>query len=318
LPGRDGLGVPAADAGEHDESGKILVDRVRVDEFWIEETEVTNADFRAFVAETGYVTTAERPVDWEELKKQVAPGTPMPSEEALAPGALVFTPPNNVASIMDFTQWWTWVSGANWKHPLGPGSSIDEKDDYPVVQVSWFDAAAYAEWAGKSLPTEAQWERAARFGQDAARFAWGTELTPDSRHLANIWQGTFPLQDDATDGFAGAAPVRSFPPNELGAYDMVGNVWEWTADMFQHDAFAERSTALNAEGCCYNPTGPSVTADPRNPHSRDSRVQKGGSFLCHADYCSSYRPSAKMGTPSDTGLSHVGFRCVYSPGSPLK
>ncbi|UCD74155.1 MAG: formylglycine-generating enzyme family protein [Phycisphaerales bacterium] len=287
--------------------------RVHVDGFWIDATEVTNAQFRAFVNATGYLTTAERPVNWEEMKKQLPPGTPKPAEEVLAPGSLVFTPPDHAVDLRDFSQWWTWMHGADWRHPEGPGSSIEGRDDHPVVHVSWQDAVAYCRWARKRLPTEAEWERAARFGHDGHRYIWGDELTPDGRHMANIWQGTFPHRNTGNDGYPRAAPVKSFPPTELGLYDMAGNVWEWTADQFRPDTYVRRVSEMGEGGCCTNPTGPTTTVDPRNPYASDSRVHKGGSFLCHADYCSSYRPSAKMATPPDTGMSHLGFRCVMTP-----
>ncbi|WP_428388501.1 formylglycine-generating enzyme family protein [Mucisphaera sp.] len=285
---------------------------VEVSGFWIDRTEVTNAQFAAFVEATGYVTTAERPVDWEEIKKQLPEGTPKPSDEVLEPGSLVFTPPDRSVDLNAYWQWWTWTHGASWRHPEGPGSTIEGREDYPVVHVSWDDAVAYAAWAGKRLPTEAEWERAARFGSDGQRFVWGSELSPGGEQMANIWQGTFPHRNTGEDGFVGAAPVGRFPANELGLYDMAGNVWEWTSDQFRPDAYQRRLAALEAGGCCADPTGPETTMDPRNPHSEDSRVQKGGSFLCHASYCESYRPSAKMASPPDTGMSHLGFRCVVS------
>lgn len=291
--------------------------RVRVGGFWMDATEVTNARFRAFVDATGYVTTAERAITWEELQKQLPPGTPRPEDEMLAPGSMVFTPPRRAVDLRDFTRWWSWVPGASWRHPTGPGSSIEGMDAYPVVHVSWDDAAAYCAWAGTRLPTEAEWERAARFGHDGERFAWGDELEPGGRHMANIWQGSFPHDNTGEDGFAGAAPVGSFPASALGLYDMAGNVWEWTADQFRPDAYAARVAGIGPGGCCVNPKGPESTADPRNPYSDDSRVQKGGSFLCHASYCESYRPSAKMASPRDTGMSHVGFRCVSDAPGPF-
>ncbi len=291
---------------------------VRVDGFWIDVTEVTNAQFRVFVEATGYVTTAERAPQWEDLKQQLPPGTPKPPDEVLVAGSLVFTPPDHAVDVRNHAQWWTWVPGASWRHPEGPGSTIDGKDDLPVVHVSWNDAAAYARWAGKRLPTEAEWERAARFGRDSAKFIWGDELTPDGVHHANIWQGVFPHRNTAADGYAGLAPVRSYPPSKLGLYDMAGNVWEWTTDQFRPDAYQQRTADLQPGGCCVNPTGPATSADPRNPYASVSRVQKGGSFLCHASYCESYRPSAKMATPPDSGMSHLGFRCVADAPPPAR
>lgn len=283
---------------------------VRVDGFWMDTTEVTNGQFRAFAKATGYKTTAERKPEWEELKKQLPPGTPKPADDVLAPGSLVFTPPNHAVDLRNHTQWWTWTPNASWRRPMGPVSSIEGMDSHPVVHVSWDDAVAYCEWAGKRLPTEAEWERAARYGHDAEKFTWGGDLSPGGRHMANIWQGKFPFDNTAKDGFAGAAPVKSFPPNALGLYDMAGNVWEWTSDKFHPDTYQNRVADFSGGGCCANPQGPASSADPRNPYAPVSRVNKGGSFLCHATYCESYRPSAKMGTPPDTGMSHLGFRCV--------
>jgi formylglycine-generating enzyme required for sulfatase activity len=286
---------------------------VEVDGFWIDVHEVTNDQFAAFVAATGYLTTAERPIDWEELRAQLPEGTPRPPDEVLVPGSVVFTPPAHAVDLRDFQQWWTWTPGASWRHPEGPGSSIAERGDHPVVHVSWDDAVAYADWAGKRLPTEAEWERAARFGREGARFVWGEELLPEGRHMANIWQGTFPHRNTLEDGHRGTAPVGTYPPNELGLVDMAGNVWEWTLDQFRPDSYARRLAELEPGTCCSNPTGPSSTADPRNPYAAVSRVQKGGSFLCHASYCESYRPSAKMASPPDSGMGHLGFRCVATP-----
>ena len=286
---------------------------VHVDGFWMDATEVTNAEFAVFVEATGYLTTAEQPVDWEELARQLPPGTPRPDPGVLVPGSLVFTPPSTPVPLDDVSRWWTWTPGASWRHPQGPGSTIEGKDEFPVVHVSWFDAVAYAEWAGKRLPTEAEWERAARLDNPGARYAWGDELVPHGVHRANIWQGSFPHENRPEDGFAGAAPVQSFPPTSIGLYDLAGNVWEWTADRFRPDTYALRVRDMEPGTCCSNPKGPATTLDPRNPFAEDSRVQKGGSFLCHASYCSSYRPSAKMASTPDSGLGHLGFRCVRSP-----
>jgi formylglycine-generating enzyme required for sulfatase activity len=281
--------------------------RVRVDGFWMDPTPVTNAQFRAFLNATGYVTTAERPVDWEEMKKQVPAGTPKPPPEMLQPGSLVFTPPGHEVDLRDLGQWWSWTSGASWRHPQGPASSIEGKDSYPVVQVSWDDAAAYAKWAGKRLPTEAEWEWAAWGGRaQTTRYAWGNDFRPGGKFMVNTYSGTFPVKDTADDGFAGVAPVKSFPANGYGLYDMSGNVWNWTADRYRSDAHALSVARLKQTGetCCVNPSGPVTTSI--------ERVIKGGSFLCSESYCESYRPSARRGTPSDTGSEHVGFRCVVS------
>jgi formylglycine-generating enzyme required for sulfatase activity len=300
--------------------------RVRVSGFWMDETAVTNAAFRAFVEATGYVTTAERPVDWEELRRQLPEGTPKPPDEMLLPGSIVFTPPDHAVDLRELGNWWTWTSGASWRHPAGPGSSIEGRDDLPVVQVSWDDAAAFARWAGKRLPTEAEWEYAARGGLDGKRFSWGGATVPASgphagRHMANTFTGTFPHEDDAADGFAGVAPVRSFPANGFGLYDMAGNVWNWTADLYRVDAHARarlESSALPG-GCCLDPQGPRTSFDPGGAvPDATLRVIKGGSYLCHPSYCESYRPSARRGTPPDTGSSHVGFRCVASVEPPAQ
>ena len=287
--------------------------RVRVDGFWIAATEVTNAQFAAFVEATGYVTVAERPVDWEELKKQVPPGTPKPPDEALVPGSLVFTPPARAVSLQDMTQWWSWVPGANWRHPDGPGSSIENRMDHPVVQVSFEDAQAYCEWIGGRLPTEAEWEFAARGGLEGAANAWGDEPVDATR--ANTWQGRFPAQNTADDGYAHAAPVASYPPNGYGLFDMAGNVWEWCSDLYRPDAYALRAERIGPDGVAVNPTGPQQSMDPRNPWAPESRVHRGGSFLCTDQYCSSYRPSARMAAPPDTGMQHLGFRLVIDPSA---
>jgi sulfatase modifying factor 1 len=278
--------------------------RVRVDGFWMDETEVTNAEFRAFVDATGYVTTAERAPVWEELQKQLPPGTPRPPDDRLVAASLVFRPPASAVSLDDPGQWWAWTPGADWRHPEGPGSSVDGKDDLPVVHVSWDDATAYAAWAGKRLPTEAEWEFAARGGLARARFPWGDE--PISPGRANTWQGRFPSENTAADGYPGAAPVRAFPANGYGLYGMAGNVWEWCADRYGADAYRHL-----ARGVAENPTGPTSARDPRNPYA-ETRVQRGGSFLCNASYCASYRVTARMASSPDSSTTHAGFRCVRS------
>jgi formylglycine-generating enzyme required for sulfatase activity len=297
--------------------------RVRLDGFWMDATPVTNAQFRAFVDATGYVTTAERKVDWEELKKQAAPGTPKPSDDMLQPGSLVFSPPAHRVDLRDLSAWWTWTKGASWRHPRGPGSGIDGKDDLPVVQVSWDDAAAYAKWAKKELPTEAQWEYASRGGAPkSTRFWWGDEFRPKSgsgapRWMCNTFTGEFPVKDTAEDGYAGVSPVRAFPSNGYGLFDMGGNVWNWTGDLYRVDAHALALQEMGSAGHCMNPRGPLESLNPtRAVPTAVERVIKGGSFLCHVSYCESYRPTARRGTPTDTGSSHVGFRCVVNEGAP--
>lgn len=284
------------------------VHRVRVDPFWIDATEVTNAQFAAFVAAAGYKTVAERPVDWAELSKQCPPGTPKPPDDMLVPGSLVFAPTEGPVNLRDYSQWWRWTPGACWNHPQGPASSIEGKDDFPVVQVAYEDAAAYASWAGKRLPTEAEWEFAARGGLAGASNVWGDEPVDATR--ANTWQGDFPYRNSEEDRFTRSAPVKSYPPNGYGLYDMAGNVWEWTSDLYRPDTYAARALELGPGGVAMNPRGPSTAHDPNTPLATDVRTHRGGSFLCSDSYCASYRPSARMAAPADTGLEHLGFRCV--------
>ena len=285
--------------------------RVRVDGFWMDETEVTNAQFRKFVDATGYATTAERPVDWEQLRKELPPGTPRPPDDRLAPGSLVFVAPAHPVSLEAQTAWWRWVAGASWRHPEGPDGTIDGKDDHPVVQVSWDDALAYSKWAGKRLPSEAEWEYAARGGLEGRKYAWGDVFQPGSKPLANTWQGHFPDSNTRDDGFPRTAPVKSFPPNGYGLHDMIGNVWEWCADWYRPDAYR----TVPATGVAQNPTGPDAGFDPNEPY-QPKRVTRGGSFLCSPNYCSNYRPSARRGTATDSGMSNLGFRCATSGDRP--
>lgn len=290
--------------------------RVKVKPFLMDVHPVTNTEFTRFVKATGYVTVAERPVDWEELKKQVPPGTPKPPTEMLAPGSLVFHQTDGPVDLRGMAAWWKWINGASWRHPEGPQSNISGRENHPVVHIAWEDANAYAAWAGKRLPTEAEWEFAAIGGGGGKRYPWGDEERPGGRFMLNRWTGQFPYHNDASDGFVGTSPVGSFPANGYGLYDMGGNAWNWCSDLYRADTYSKQ--AESSRVCC-DPTGPKTTqgetvipGDPSPPMvpGAERRVTKGGSFLCHPDYCESYRPSARRGTPPDTGSSHVGFRCA--------
>ncbi|MEZ5380245.1 MAG: formylglycine-generating enzyme family protein [Microthrixaceae bacterium] len=278
------------------------VHSVTVDGFEMGATTVTNGQFAAFVDATGYVTVAERPLDPADF-----PGAPA---ENLVAGSLVFTMTPGPVDLRHLSQWWTWTPGASWRHPEGPPSTVDDRADHPVVHVAFEDAEAYAAWAEASLPTEAEWERAARGGHERRAFVWGDEAVPGGEYLANFWQGDFPWRNSAADGFEGTAPVGSYPPNDYGLHDMAGNVWEWTTDFY-----ADRHPAEPDKPCCVptNPRGPTVEAsyDPAQPQFPiPRRVIKGGSFLCADNYCQRYRPAARRPQMIDTGMSHVGFRVV--------
>lgn len=278
---------------------------VKVDAFYLDTQEVTNAQFREFVKATGYTTIAERMVDWETLKNQLPPGTPKPPDENLQPGSLVFTPNPGITDLSNHYQWWEWINYADWQHPDGPGSSIEGKDDHPVVHIALTDARAYAEWAGKRLPTEAEWEWAARGGIKDAKYPWGNKDVDAAPYECNSWQGQFPKTNTVADGFEKTAPVRSFAPNGYGLYDMGGNVWEITSDWYDPNYY---QTLSNTE-VLDNPKGASKSFNPMAPYGEHT-VIKGGSFLCNDSYCASYRVSARMPLEMDSAMNHVGFRCA--------
>ena len=278
---------------------------VTVDGFWIDRYAVTIAEFAAFIAATGYVTFAERPLD-----PALYPGA---RPELLKPGSAVFRSPNRPMRPRDLRDWWEYVPGADWQHPEGPASTVTDREREPVVHVAFEDALAYAAWAGKDLPTEAEWEFAARGGLDGAAYCWGDEFSPDGKWMANTWQGEFPWQNESLDGFAARAPVGSFPANGYGLFDMAGNVWEWTKDWYAaghpHDP---------KQPCCapVNPRGvaEALSYDMTQPGHRVARkVIKGGSFMCAPNYCQRYRPAARYPQALDTTTSHIGFRCVKRP-----
>ncbi|WP_375163416.1 formylglycine-generating enzyme family protein [Herbiconiux oxytropis] len=288
-------------AGHYPDEGPVHVRRVEA--FQIEDHPVTNRQFAAFVRDTGYVTVAERTLDPEDF-----PGAD-PAD--LVPGAMVFTPTSGPVDLRDWRQWWRWVPGASWRHPLGPEAGVDaerDRPEHPVVQVSFLDAAAYAEWAGRRLPTEAEFEYAARGGLEGARFAWGDDEQPGGRLMVNQWQGRFPYRNDGAAGFVGTSPVGTFPPNGFGLFDVTGNVWEWTTDYYapRHlpPDVGERAVADGGR--------PSLlAAASAEPGSRmPRRVLKGGSHLCAPEYCLRYRPAARSPQAEDTAMTHIGFRCA--------
>jgi len=271
---------------------------VTVKGFWIDATEVTNRQFAAFVEATGYVTVAEKPPRQEDF-----PDAP---PENLVAGSIVFTPPTAPVPLGNHLQWWRYVPGADWRHPLGPESSIEGHEDFPVVHVAFEDAEAYAAWAGKRIPTEAEWEFAARGGLAGNLYPWGNEFQPEGRWMANTWQGQFPVENTAADGFAGVAPVGQFPANGYGLFDVSGNVWEWCADWYRPDTYAEQAAGRLQQD---DPTGPSASFDPQEP-GIPKRVQRGGSFLCTEQYCSRYILGTRGKGEISSGCNHVGFRCV--------
>src|SRR5215204_1698428 len=278
--------------------------KVRVSPFYMDATEVTNAQFAAFVKSTGYVTTAEKKPNWEELKATLPPGTAKPHDSLLVAASLVFRATDGPVNLRDYNLWWSWKAGANWKHPEGPASSIEKKSNFPVVHVSWDDAIAYCKWAGKRLPTEAEWEFAARGGLQNNVYPWGSEHINSGRPKANSWEGKFPHHNETKDGYFRSAPVKSFAPNGYGLYDMAGNVWEWCSDWYHADYY---KTIANTTST--NPKGPAKSFDPDDPYMQ-KKSMRGGSFLCNDRYCSGYRVARRMKSSPDTGLEHTGFRCV--------
>jgi sulfatase modifying factor 1 len=278
---------------------------VAISSFFMDETEVTNRAFQQFVHATGYVTVAERAIDWEQMKQQVPLGTPKPPDSVLQAGSLVFRQTDRPVDLNDYSQWWQWTTGADWRHPEGVDSHIKNRMDHPVVHISWEDAQAYARWAGKRLPTEAEWEWASMGGKENAKYPWGNESVEQASDKANFWQGKFPYQNYVLDGFERTAPVKSFAANGYGLYDMAGNVWEWCQDKYDvtvYDRYASK-------GEVSNPLGSEYYNDPREPYA-PKHVIRGGSFLCNDSYCSGYRVSRRMSSSRDSGFNHTGFRCV--------
>jgi formylglycine-generating enzyme required for sulfatase activity len=275
----------------------LPVHRVYVDAFWMDATELTNHDFAIFVNATGYVTIAERTPTAEEF-----PGAP---KESLVAGSVVFTPTAARVPLDNYLQWWRYQKGASWRHPEGPGSGINGRENYPVVQIAYDDAAAYAKWAGKRLPTEAEWEFAARGGVTGALYAWGNDFRPGDKAMANTYQGAFPMKDSGDDGFAGIAPVASFAPNGYGLYDVAGNVWEWVSDWYRPDYYEQ----LAATGVARNPPGPASSFDPAEPGAK-KRVHRGGSFLCTDQYCTRYMVGTRGKGEISSASNHLGVRLV--------
>jgi formylglycine-generating enzyme len=294
----DPRGMPGGGMQSMDDSRPIH--RVYVDGFWMDRTDVTNEQFASFVKATGYVTIAERTPTRAEFPDALA--------ENLIAGSVVFSPTAQAVALNDSLQWWSYVPGASWRHPEGPNSDLKGREKYPVVQVAYDDAAAYAKWAGKRLPTEAEWEFAARGGLPGKRFVWGDQLKPRGKWQANTFQGEFPVQagDTGEDGFKGIAPVAQYPPNRYGLYDMAGNVWQWCSDWYRADYY---STLAAQGGVAHNPRGPADSFDPSEPGQK-KRAQRGGSFLCTDQYCSRYVLGSRGKGESDSGANHIGFRCV--------
>lgn len=303
--------VPAGSfqmGGKTDQADRDELPRpaVRVSAFFMDETEVTNEQFKRFVDATGYKTIAERPINWEEMMQSLPKGTPKPPDSLLGAGSLVFSQTMTPVNLNYESQWWSWTVGANWRQPNGPGSNILDKMDHPVVHIAYDDALAYAEWAGKRLPTEAEWEWASRGGLDDPIYPWGNEPVSMAYQKANFWQGVFPYKNTSQDGFERSAPVGSFAKNGYGLYDMAGNVWEWCLDKYHAQGYSMMVTESDE---IVDPKGPNMSYDPAEPYA-EKYVMRGGSFLCSDSYCSGYRVSRRMKSTRDSSFDHTGFRCV--------
>ncbi|WP_422018955.1 formylglycine-generating enzyme family protein [Robiginitalea biformata] len=278
---------------------------VQVAGFFMDRTEVTNREFAAFVDATGYETVAEKPIDWEAMKTQLPPGTPKPPDSLLQAGSLVFHATDRPVDLRDLSQWWHWTLGANWKHPEGPESDLEGRMDHPVVHIALDDALAYARWAGKRLPTEAEWEWASMGGLEDPKYPWGNAPISESADKANFWQGIFPYSNEQADGYLRTAPVGTYPANGYGLVDMAGNVWEWCQDKYRSDTYQLETTPTDR----MNPRGPDTSFDPSEPLA-EKYVIRGGSYLCNDSYCSGYRVSRRMRATRDSAFGHTGFRCV--------